>query len=209
MLLKFVDVAHKYYNTQGLIHKHELPIKLAKGDIAKNELSFPGKIAISKGGDRLAVSDTGNHQVVIMGVDGVVTERIGCGERGCVDGSFDTARFHAPQGLTWHNNDTIYVADTENHVIRCVDLTERCVSTVAGVAGVQGDDKEGGGKGVQQPISSPWDVVVGPSPGSEGTSDNKNNNGDDTCLYIAMAGSHQIWCYYLKDGSWLKKGSQV
>jgi len=26
------------------------------------------------------------------------------------------------------------------------------------------------------------------------------------CLYIAAAGTHQIWCYYLDDGSWLKKG---
>lgn len=36
------------------------------------------------------------------------------------------------------------------------------VTTVAGI-GVQGVDKEGGAKGEEQPISSPWDVVFGSS----------------------------------------------
>lgn len=33
------------------------------------------------------------------------------------------------------------------------------MSTLAGT-GVQGSDKEGGGKGLQQEISSPWDVAA-------------------------------------------------
>ena len=36
------------------------------------------------------------------------------------------------------------------------------VNTVAGI-GIQGTDKEGGAKGDEQPISSPWDVVFGRS----------------------------------------------
>ena len=28
-------------------------------------------------------------------------------------------------------------------------------------------------------------------------------------LYIAMAGAHQIWSFYLKDSSWLKGGSVI
>ena len=28
-------------------------------------------------------------------------------------------------------------------------------------------------------------------------------------LYIAMAGTHQIWALYLKDGTWLKGGSVI
>lgn len=34
------------------------------------------------------------------------------------------------------------------------------MSTVAGV-GIQGTDKEGGAKGDEQPISSPWDITLG------------------------------------------------
>lgn len=36
------------------------------------------------------------------------------------------------------------------------------MTTVAGI-GIQGVDKEGGAKGEEQPISSPWDVVLGNS----------------------------------------------
>jgi hypothetical protein len=44
------------------------------------------------------------------------------------------------------------------------------------ISGEQGEDKEGGGLGRSQAISSPWDVTrVGP-----------------TAFAIAMAGSHQV-----------------
>jgi hypothetical protein len=46
-----------------------------------------------------------------------------------------------------------------------VDLQECTVSTLAGT-GHQGNDKEGGGNGTEQSISSPWDVIVGPAPGT-------------------------------------------
>jgi len=45
-----------------------------------------------------------------------------------------------------------------------IDLENGTVSTVAGT-GQQGNDKEGGAIGQLQSISSPWDVVIGPSPG--------------------------------------------
>lgn len=41
-----------------------------------------------------------------------------------------------------------------------IDLLERRVATLAGI-GIQGTDKEGGAMGLQQPISSPWDIVLG------------------------------------------------
>lgn len=41
-----------------------------------------------------------------------------------------------------------------------IDLSEGRVSTLAGM-GLQGTDKEGGGMGPQQPISSPWDLALG------------------------------------------------
>ena len=45
-----------------------------------------------------------------------------------------------------------------------VEVASGSVSCVAGT-GVQGSDKEGGGKGGQQAISSPWDLALGHSPG--------------------------------------------
>ena len=66
--------------------------------------------------------------------------------------------------------------------LRQVDLRADRVETVAGT-GSQGEDREGGAAGPSQTLSSPWDLCV---------------VGDQ--LYIAMAGQHQIWTLFLRDG---------
>ncbi|XP_074731433.1 NHL repeat-containing protein 2 isoform X2 [Strix uralensis] len=113
------------------------------------------------------------------------------------DGRFSEAAFNSPQGIAIKNN-VIYVADTENHLIRKIDLELEVVTTVAGI-GIQGVDKEGGAKGEEQPISSPWDVAFGNS--ISGTQ-------EDDVLWIAMAGTHQVWALMLEDGK-LPKGSDL
>ena len=45
-----------------------------------------------------------------------------------------------------------------------IDLTTYVVSTIVGT-GSQGNDKEGGRIGVDQPICSPWDLALSRSPG--------------------------------------------
>jgi hypothetical protein len=67
------------------------------------------------------------------------------------------------------------VADTENHLLREIDLDQRVVSTVAGT-GVQCMWEERGGKATTVALNSPWDLV--PHGG---------------LVFIAMAGPHQIW----------------
>ncbi|XP_075698437.1 NHL repeat-containing protein 2 [Rhinoderma darwinii] len=106
---------------------------------------------------------------------------------GWKDGGFSESLFNSPQGVAVQGR-TIYVADTENHRIRKIDLDTLTVDTVAGT-GSQGVDMEGGAQGEQQPISSPWDVAFG-APG---------------VLWIAMAGTHQIWALLLEEGT-LPKG---
>lgn len=69
-----------------------------------------------------------------------------------------------------------------------IDFTVNKVVTVAGT-GKQGQDFEGGQSGLDQPISSPWDVIVGGSP--------RIPDGN-SILYIAMCGCHQIWSLFLK-----------
>lgn len=46
-----------------------------------------------------------------------------------------------------------------------IDLQKQEVMTIAGT-GKQGNDKFGGGIGTEQELSSPWDLVIGPSPGN-------------------------------------------
>jgi hypothetical protein len=67
------------------------------------------------------------------------------------------------------------VADTENHLIRTLDLEKRTVTSLAGT-GRQAPGRAGGGHLHAVAISSPWDVLL-----------------SGRTLYIAMAGSHQIW----------------
>ncbi len=142
-------------------------------------LLYPGKIVADVPGNRLFVSDTGHNRIIMAGLDGKNPVAIGDGEEGLVDGGFTRARFNRPQGMCL-NGDLLYVADTENHALRAVNLKDRTVSTIAG------DGKQSprstiepySGPAAATQLSSPWDVVAIPS---------------QKALYIAMAGPHQIW----------------
>ncbi|XP_033109725.1 NHL repeat-containing protein 2-like [Anneissia japonica] len=187
-LQEFCTVALNYYKTHGLSSEHDLPIKLAKDSLPSTALSFPGKVGVSPDGECLVISDTGHHCVLVTTKAGVVLHTVGGQESGYKDGRFEEARMNCPQGVVWHKH-SIYVADTENHLIRLIDLKKKVVSTVAGT-GEMGEDKEGGNQGTEQPISSPWDVAIG--------------GPKDSVLFIAMAGTHQIWTVFLEDTVWLK-----
>lgn len=101
-------------------------------------------------------------------------ETIGSGKAALTDGNYDKAGFKRPQGL-FLDGENLYVADTENHAIRRVNLQTKTVETVAG-DGTQADWGTTGGATKTARLSSPWDLV-------------KIGN----ALYIAMAGTHQIW----------------
>jgi hypothetical protein len=54
---------------------------------------------------------------------------IGGDEPGFLDGTFQDARFHSPQGVVFRSPSLLYIADTENHAIREVIMqlvTEYC-----------------------------------------------------------------------------------
>lgn len=57
-----------------------------------------------------------------------------------LDGPLDRARFRRPSGLTFHReSETLYVADTGNHVVRAIDLATATVRTAVGVPEELGD----------------------------------------------------------------------
>ena len=142
-------------------------------------LLFPGKVLADSAGKRLFIADTGHNRIIQTGLDGGKAVVIGCGEEGFVDGDYAKARFNRPQGMCLEG-DTLYVADTESHAIRAVDLKAAEVTTVAGI-GSQARSMSGpgaSGPARTTPLVSPWDVIQLPG---------------DKSLYIAMAGPHQIW----------------
>ncbi|KAM4623408.1 NHL repeat-containing protein 2 [Polymixia lowei] len=193
-LTLFADTALRYYGERGLLKTHGVGTKLYRDSLPPTVLSFPGKVAIDHGRKRLAIADTGHHRILVVSSTGQVLHIVGGPESGRRDGELSEASFCSPQGVAI-KGDTVYVADTHNHLIRKIDLSEGKVSTLAGV-GAQGTDKEGGAIGPQQPISSPWDVSLGTAGGVE-----------DNVLWIAMAGTHQIWALFIADGK-LPKGSE-
>lgn len=137
-------------------------------------LRFPGKLLADPAGGRLIVSDTGHHRIVVAGLDGALRQVIGCGQPGLEDGPAAAARFHQPQGLAL-DGDRLWVADTENHALREVDLATGRVRTAAGT-GEQLLGERAGGPARQTRLSSPWDLAL-----------------LDGVLYVAMAGVHQLW----------------
>ncbi|XP_038071189.1 NHL repeat-containing protein 2-like [Patiria miniata] len=195
-MLLICEVALEFFKSRGEIAANaELPmLTRLKDTLPESPLLFPGKIEVDGQGNDLAVADSGHHRILVTTREGVVLYCIGGTEKGFVDGSFPEARFHSPQGMVWKDH-IIYVADTENHAIRKIDLKAQTVSTIAGT-GVMGDHKcqWGGAPGPEQVLSSPWDVCLGGL--------------DDSILFIAMAGSHQIWGLFLKESKWLKNKSE-
>ncbi len=162
------------FDEQGKINRDPIPVSLERDRIRMSVLAFPGKVLADEPGGRLFIADSNHHRLLGAGFDGHVTSVIGDGAAGWRDGSFDDARFYRPQGLAL-DGDTLYVADTENHAIRAVDLTRRQVTTTAGI-GRQAAWGESGGASLETPLNSPWDLVRSGS-----------------LLFVAMAGSHQIW----------------
>lgn len=183
------DKAIPYYRAHGLLDETPVHFDLEQAKAtADTPLRFPGKILADEKGDRLFISDSNHNRIVITKLDGTLLDTIGSGAIGEKDGTFAEAEFDHPQGMALHGG-TLYVADTENHLIRKADLKAKTVTTIAGT-GVQGHGFPGmkldaevtaiprrfAGKPLETALNSPWDLLI---------------HKDD--LFIAMAGPHQIW----------------
>ena len=144
-------------------------------------LAFPGKVlALSDSG--LAVADTGHHRLLLLDARGALRRVVGSGLEGFSDGPAETASFRRPQGMA-EREGQLYVADTENHAIRRVDLATGKVETIAG-NGRKGEHVDPSPDARAVALRSPWDVTF---------------VGD--ALWVAMAGSHQLWQLDVRSGA--------
>ena len=175
IIAKVVDT----YSQAGLLNHEPLHFQPDSSPAqAKSPLLFPGKVLADPQGGRLFIADTAHNRVLVArvtesGASAHVLQTIGSGQEGFQDGAFAGALLNRPEGMAL-KDDTLYIADTENHSIRAADLKSGILKTIAGT-GQQGYSRLGGmGKGV--PLNSPWDLLE-----------------RDGYLYIAMAGSHQLW----------------
>lgn len=167
------------FRGRGRLNEEPLRLTLEKSRVSASGLSFPGKVLADPLRDRLFIADSNHNRIVVTTKTGNVLDVIGTGEIGSSDGPFSTATFNHPQGMAL-DGDILYVADTENHLLRRVDLNTRTVVTIAGT-GIQALNDYRRGSAREIALSSPWDLVLA--------------NG---ILYIAMAGPHQIWAMNLR-----------
>jgi DNA-binding beta-propeller fold protein YncE len=159
---------------RGELNEEPLKLVLERAKVGDLPLAFPGKILADAKTDRLFIADSNHNRIVVTKLDGTFVETIGTGEAGATDGTYDKAAFYRPQGLAL-DGDGLYVADTENHLIRRIDLKTHNVETIAGT-GQQTHEYFKSGPARSVALSSPWDLQLA-----------------GRTLYIAMAGPHQIW----------------
>ncbi|HHT9144261.1 MAG: thioredoxin-like domain-containing protein [Candidatus Brocadiaceae bacterium] len=174
ILDKLIGKLSSDFRSKNLINEKPIPLSLEKYKLGPSFLSFPGKILADETSKRLFIADSNHNRIVITNMEGEVLDIAGNGETGRNDGDFKDASFHHPQGMALQG-DNLYVADTENHLIRKLDLKAKIVTTIAGTS-KQAAFMDTGGMGTFSPVNSPWDMAY-----VEGK------------LYIAMAGAHQIW----------------
>lgn len=133
-----------------------------------------GGVALDDAG-RLYIADTENHRVrrVDFAANQIVTVA-GTGVRGFSgDGGPATdASLHTPRDIDVAGG-SLYIADTENHRIRRVELDTGMIDTVAGA----GEGSFGDGRlAIEARLNRPYGVTVGP----------------DGALYIADTFNHRI-----------------
>jgi len=173
------------FDALGLIDRSPVAVRLEKDLAAESVLSYPGKVLADPAGGRLFVADTNHHRIVIADLEtGEVIDVAGSGVSGFTEGGFGAAAFDQPQGMDLSaDGSLLYVADVGNHAVRVLDLERRVVSTLIGNGFQATSYPPSPGSAPAVSLSSPWDVLL-----------------DDGSLYIAMAGSHQIWILDLETG---------
>jgi sugar lactone lactonase YvrE len=172
------------HKARGTLAAKPITFKRERETFKSGLLEFPGKVLADAGSKRLFIADTNHHRVLVADLDGNVSDVIGAGTIGYSDGAFAAAQLHQPQGMALSaDGRTLYIADTENHAVRAADLDKRSVTTIAG-NGKQSYERRPKGPAKDAGLSSPWDV--------ERVAET---------LFVAMAGTHQIWRIDLATGA--------
>ncbi len=167
----------EYHRWKGTLDENPIVFGLESAKVEPTPLRFPGKVLADASSDRVFVSDSNHNRILISSLAGELQDVVGSGRIGRKDGSFAEAEFDHPQGLAL-DGQKLYVADTENHLLRVIDLQSKTVSTLAGTGQQGRPGRDIAGALLETSLNSPWSLA--------------HVNGT---LFIAMAGPHQIWSH--------------
>jgi len=166
------------FEALGQLDRTPVTYDLEREGEPEGYLSYPGKVLVDEDGGRLFIADTNNNRIVVADLaTGEVLASIGSGRYAYLDGGYEQVSFAYPQGMALSlDGSTLYVADVDNHAIRIIDLLNETVDTLAGTGEQSDTYPPSRGTAPDVALNSPWDLLL---------------DGDQ--LYIAMAGSHQLW----------------
>ncbi|KAL1816845.1 hypothetical protein ACET3Z_019419 [Daucus carota] len=109
---------------------HVIPEPYCCSSLQNLFLYFPGCIAVDESNERLFLSDSNHHRIIVSNGSGEILESIGASP-GFEDGEFQSAKLTRPAASFYHSaEDCLYFVDSENHAIRRADMERRVVETL-------------------------------------------------------------------------------
>jgi streptogramin lyase len=133
-------------------------------------------VDVGPGGSVYILEREGNCLRSVDPASGIISTIAGTGAKGYTGdgGAARSAAFNGPKELAVDSGGNIFIVDTENHAIRCIDAKTKRIRTLAGTgrAGGGGD----GGEPGQAELDRPHGVAVSP---------------DRTC-WIADTNNHRV-----------------
>nr|XP_011458192.1 PREDICTED: uncharacterized protein LOC101310290 [Fragaria vesca subsp. vesca] len=92
--------------------------------------NFPGCVSADEIGNRLFLSDSSHHRIIVFDGNGKILDCIGSSP-GFEDGNFESAKMVCPASSIYDaTEDCLYFVDSENHAIRKADLGKRVLETL-------------------------------------------------------------------------------
>jgi hypothetical protein len=129
-MLKKLDDYCADTNTLAQLPNNQVITEISGASFADPVIENPHRIAVDKN-DHVYVIDQAHNRIINFDYYGKVASTYGNGSRAYLDGLLQNSAFNNPQGICYGNG-TLYVADTYNHSVRAIDVTEGTVSTLVG-----------------------------------------------------------------------------
>jgi DNA-binding beta-propeller fold protein YncE len=155
------------------------------GTLARDAmLASPSDVIVLDDG-RVLIAERNAHRVRVVNLDGRLHTFAGTGTPGRAgdQGPATDAQLFTPTGLARHNS-ALYITDSDNHILRAIDLTTGTIRTVAGsgIAGFAGD----GGPALEAQLHLPWALEI---------------SADGQTLFFTEIGNHRVRTLNLSAGT--------